>query len=48
MRNQEDKVGGWTEGKSNEREILREGAIIGLGRNLVLGKFSGIHKDDPS
>ena len=32
---------------SNERSILVEGAIMGLERNLVLGKFPGIHKDDP-
>ena len=33
--------------ESNERDILIEQAIMGLGRNLVLEKFSGIHKDDP-
>lgn len=34
-----------TERKSNERNILSEGAIRELGRNLVLGKFN---KDDHS
>ena len=28
--------------------ILIEGAIKGLARNLILEKFTGIHKDDPS
>ena len=34
--------------ENNERDILIEGAIMGLGRNLVLGKLPGTHKDDPS
>ena len=34
--------------ESKERDILIEGAIIGLARNVVLEKFPGIHKDDPS
>ena len=37
-----------TEMESNERGILIEGAIMGLGRNLVLGKFPEFNKDDPS
>ena len=36
------------ERESNEGNILIEGAIMELGKNLVLGKFPGIHKDDPS
>ena len=32
--------------ESKERDILMEGAIMGLVRNLVLGKIPGIHKDD--
>ena len=36
------------DGGDNERDNLIEGAIMGLGRNLVLGEFPGIHKDDPS
>ena len=48
MKDQEDRVAGGTEGESNERDILMEGAIMELGRNLVLEKFSVIHKDDPS
>ena len=35
-----------TETESKERDILIEGAIIGLARNLALEKFPGIHKDD--
>ena len=34
--------------ESNERDILIEGVIMGLGRNLVLGKLPGIYKDDPT
>ena len=33
---------------SKEREILMEGAIIGLAKTLTLEKFPGIHKYDPS
>ena len=42
------QVGRRMERESNERDILIEGAIMGLGRNLVLGKFPGIHKEVPS
>ena len=34
--------------ESKQRDILSEGAIIGLTRNLTLEKLSGIHKDEPS
>ena len=34
--------------ESKERDILIEGAIIGLVRNLALGEFPEIYKDDPS
>ena len=34
--------------ESKERDILIEGAIVGLARNLALGKFPGAHKDDPN
>ena len=34
--------------ESKKRDILIEGAIMELARNLALEKFSGIHKDDPS
>ena len=47
MRDQESRVGGRTERGSKERDTLKEGAIIGLGRNQALGKFPGIHKEDP-
>ena len=43
-RNQDGEV----ERGSNERDNLIDRAIMGLGRNLVLGKFPGIHMDDPS
>ena len=39
---------GRTEEESKERDISIEEAIVGLARNLALGKFPGIHKDDPS
>ena len=38
---------GRTETKRKERDILIEGAIKRLARNLALEKFPGIHKDDP-
>ena len=34
--------------ESKEIDILIEGAIMGLARNLALEKFPGIHKNDPS
>ena len=34
--------------ESKERDILIEGAIMGLARNLALEKFPGIEKDDTS
>ena len=34
--------------ESKERDILIEGAIMGLARNLALNKFPEIYKDDPS
>lgn len=48
MRDQDDQVGGGMEKEDNERDILIEGEIIGLGRNLVPGNLPGIHKDDSS
>ena len=33
--------------ESKKRDILIEGAIMGLARNPDLEKFLGIHKDDP-
>ena len=48
MRELDGRVGGRTERENKERDVLIEGDIVGLGRNLVLGKFPGIHKDDPS
>ena len=34
--------------ESKKRDIMIEGAIIGLARNLALEKLSGIHKNDPA
>ena len=42
MRRKKDKD------ESKERDILIEGAIMGLARNLTLGKFPGIHKMTPA
>ena len=39
---------GKAERESKKRGILNERAIMWLVRNLALGKFTGIHKDDPS
>lgn len=44
----DDRVGGGMKWENNERDILEDEAIMGLGRNLVLGKHPGIPKDDPS
>ena len=40
--------GGRTEKERKERDTLIEGIIKGLTRSIALGKFQGIHKDDPS
>ena len=37
-----------TEMESKERDILIEGAVKELVRNLALGKFQGIQKDNPN
>ena len=34
--------------KKIKKDILIEGAIMVLAKNLALEKFPGIHKDDPS
>ena len=34
--------------ESKERDIVIEGATMGLARNLALEKFPGIYKDNPS
>lgn len=46
MKEQGDGVGEGRKG-SNERDTLIEGAIMDLGRNLALGKFQRIYKNDP-
>ena len=33
---------------NKDRDVLIEGDIMGLPRNLALEKFPGIYKDDPS
>lgn len=43
-RERDGLVGGGKERESNDRDILIEGAIVEFGRNLVQGKFPGIHK----
>ena len=48
MRKKNAQEEGRTERKRKERATLIEGAIKGLVRNMVLGKFPGIQKDDPS
>ena len=40
--------GGKTVREKNKRDILIEKGIKGLLRNIALGKFPRIHKDDPS
>ena len=47
MREQDGPVGGGMGWKFKERDISIEGAIMGLQRNLMLGKFPGNHKQDP-
>lgn len=37
-----------TERERKERNILIEGAVKGLARNMALGKIPEIHKDDLS
>ena len=41
-------IGEKSEKESKERDILIEGAITGLGEDLVLGKFLGIHRMIPA
>ena len=48
MRDPEGQVGGRTERESKERDILIEGAIMGLARNMALGKFPRIHRMTPA
>lgn len=33
--------------RKKKRDIFIEGVIVWLSRNFSLGKFPGIHKDDP-
>ena len=46
MSNPKCQAGGTTEGESKERGIFIEEPIMGFRRNVALGKFSGIYKDD--
>ena len=45
MREQDGQDEGRTERERKKRNILIEGAIMGLERNKVVGKLSGIHKN---
>ena len=47
MRDWENGVVGKSEKENKEIDTLIERAIMGLARNLALGKFPGMHKDDP-
>lgn len=46
MREWDAQEGVRTVREKKKRDILTEGAIKGLVRNLALGSFPGIHKDD--
>ena len=48
MRDWNGQVGGRTESKRKKRDISIEEGIMVLARNLALGKFPKIYKDDPS
>ena len=48
MREWDDQDVERTGRESKERGFFIEGAIMGLVRNLTLGKFPGIQKHDPS
>ena len=48
MREQDSLDGERTQMESKERDILTEGVIMGLTRNMALDKFPGIHKNEPS
>ena len=48
MREWDAQEGGRTVRERKERDTLIEEAIKGLLRNIALGKFPGIHKDNPS
>ena len=49
MREQDDgRVEQRTKRESRERDIMIEGAIMGVARNLALEKFPEIHKDESS
>ena len=48
MRELNSQDGGRTERERKKRDILIEGAIMELARNLAVEKFPGIHKNDCS
>lgn len=49
MREQDDgRVERRTKRESRERDIMIEGVIMRVGRNLALEKYSEIHKDESS
>ena len=48
IRKQDGRIERGIKLESIKRDILSNGAIMGLGRNLVLGNIPGIHKDNTS
>ena len=48
MRKWDSQDGRKTERERKQRDILTEGTIMGLERNLTHRKFPGIQKDDPT
>ena len=46
LREWDGQVGEGSKRENNERDILIEGTIMELQRNLGLGKLPEIHKDD--
>lgn len=46
MRDLDGRISTGMERESNERDILIEGAFVGLGKNPTPGKLQGIQKDD--
>ena len=48
LRDWNGQVGQRTGSKRKERDISIEGGIMALARNLTLGKFPKIYKDDAS
>ena len=43
-----ERLGWGMDVKNNEKKYFGWGEVWRLGRNMVLGKLTGIHKDDPT